>query len=129
MSMRIYLFLGRVAKLYGALVVAAVGVLGVLAFAIAVDTWLVNRSGPKAGDGVHLRYYILPLGGGFLSAVILWRRVIPAGNDLVRAMAGETAGTPLSPAVRVVAWLVVAAVIFCAASFIQCAIFGFFLPS
>ncbi|MGD1032389.1 MAG: hypothetical protein ABSA05_14770, partial [Opitutaceae bacterium] len=69
--MRIYLFLGRAAKLYGALVVAAVGVLGVLGFAIAVDAWVVNRSTPKAGDGVHLRYYVLPLGGAFLSAIIL----------------------------------------------------------
>jgi hypothetical protein len=127
--MRIYLFLGRVAKLYGALVVAAVGVLGVLGLAIAADAWVVNRSGPKAGDGIHLRHYVLPLGGAFVAAIILWRRVIPAGHDFCLTVRPGAPGSPLRSAVRVVGWLAAAAAIFLAASLVQRATFGFFLPS
>ena len=127
-TMRIYLFLGRAAKLYGALVVAAVGVLGVLGFAIAVDAWVVNRSTPKAGDGVHLRYYFLPVGGAFLSATILWRRVIPAGHELWLTLCSGAPGSPFRSAARVVGWLAVAAATFLAASLVQRAAFGLFLP-
>jgi hypothetical protein len=127
--MRIYLFLGRAAKLYGAIAIAAIGVLGVLGFAIGIDAWVVNHSGPKAVDRVHLRYYVLPLGGAFLAAIILWKRVIPAGHDFCLALCAETTASPVRSAVRTAGWLFVAAAVFFTASLLQRATFGFFLPS
>ena len=127
--MRFHFLLGRIGKLYGALVVATVGVVAVLALAIAGDALMVSHSGPTSDHQIHMRYYLLPLGGGFFAALVLWRRVIPAGHDFWRVLFSENGGFQLRSVACVIGWLVIAAGLFLAASVLQRAIFGFFLPS
>lgn len=127
--MRIYLFLGRIAKVYGAMVLGVAAVLAVLAAAIGVDTWVINCSGPRVAEGIHLRFYVLPVCGGLLAAIIVWQRVIPAGHEMCLVYLHEMDGSSFRAALRTAAWIFFAAAVFLAASLVQRAIFGFFLPS
>lgn len=116
-------------------VLACVGVfLAAYAAEIAVDAWIVNHEPGPATDSqtpptVHIRHYLLPVGGFFLSVVAFLRCSVPAGNAAVRVIErGGPVADAIRPALRALAWAAAAAIIFQAAAMLQCLLFGFFLP-
>jgi hypothetical protein len=77
----------------------------------------------------HIRHYVLPWGGFALAAFFFVRRSAPAGRDALWILeAGGTIGEAFGPAVRALAWAVAAIAVFQTAAWLQCRLFGFFLP-
>jgi len=77
----------------------------------------------------HIRHYVLPWGGLFLSAFLFVRRAAPAGRHAIWTIEeGGKIGEAFGPAVRALAWTVAAIAVFQTAIWLQCRLFGFFLP-
>jgi hypothetical protein len=103
---------------------------------IAADVWVVNHPAPNDPFAhympvpvTHIRHYVLPWGGFALAAFLLVRRAMPAGRDAIWTIeVGGTIGEAFGPAVRAFVWTVAAIAIFQTAAWLQCRLFGFFLP-
>ena len=122
--------LSRVAGAFQALIVGAVVLLLTVALGVAVDAWVVNHDGPTPGEhAVHIRHYLLPLGGFALFVIILWRFVLPAAGDAARtALTGGTFGQVVRHAFCAIVWFSVDVALFECAAHLQRQLFGFFLP-
>lgn len=72
---------------------------------------------------------MLPWGGLALAAFLFLRRAAPAGRDALWIIeAGGTIGEAFGYAVRALVWTVAAIAVFQTAIWLQCRLFGFFLP-
>jgi len=120
----------RVAAILRALMVGAIVFLVALVIGIGVDAWVVNsEGGPSNGPVVHIRHYLLPLGGFSVMVVIVLRLALPAGRRTWRHfLNSDSTGQPIPHAARTIAWILVAAGAFGIAVCIQRMLFGFFLP-
>ena len=106
------------------------------ALEIAADVWVVNHPAPNdlfanymPVPVTHIRHYVLPWGGFALAAFFLVRRAMPAGRDAIWIIEiGGTIGEAFGPAARSLAWTVAAVAVFQTAAWLQCRLFGFFLP-
>jgi len=106
------------------------------ALEIAADVWVVNHPAPNDPFAdympvpvTHIRHYVLPWGGFALAAFFLVRRAMPAGRDAIWIIeAGGTIGEAFDSAVRALLWTVAAIAVFQTAAWLQCRLFGFFLP-
>ena len=121
---------------FSTVITAGVLFLAGYAIEIAADVWVVNH--PALNDPfahympvpvTHIRHYVLPWGGLVLSAFLFVRRAAPAGRDAIWSIEiGGTIGEAFGPAVRALAWTVMAIAVFQIAIWLQCRLFGFFLP-
>ena len=83
--MHLYSVLVRIAATLRALTIGAIVFLFALAIGIGVDAWVVNRAGqPPGGPVVHVRHYVLPLGGFVVMVTIVLRLALPAGGRASR---------------------------------------------
>ena len=106
------------------------------AIEIGVDVWVVNHPDPTDPFShlplppvTHIRHYVLPL-VAFASLVLIFlRRVVPAGHDGMWIL--EVRG-PLTMAFgcffRALVWMMVGIAVFQTAAWLQCRLYGFFLP-
>ena len=120
----------------GTVITAGLLFLAGYALEIAADVWVVNHPAPNDPFAhympvpvTHIRHYILPWGGFAMAAFLFIRRAAPAGRDAlwileVRGTIGEAFG----PIVRALVWTVAAIAVFQVAIWLQCRLFGFFLP-
>ena len=123
-------------NLFRTLILAGFLFLSGYALEIAVDVWVVNHPAPNDPFAhyvpvpvTHIRHYVLPWGGLFLSAFLFVRRAAPAGRDAIWTKeVGGTIREAFGPAVRALAWTVAAIAVFQTAIWLQCRLFGFFLP-
>ncbi len=117
---------------------AGVVFLAALTIAIAVDAWFFqdgdstgnNPLGPIVSERVvHVRYYVLPWAGFLISAFLIFRFGVRAGNNAVRVLAdGGSVRTAFGYFARAMGWALSAAVVFAIAASVQRNLFGFFLP-
>jgi hypothetical protein len=104
------------------------------AIEIGVDVWIVNNEpGPRAGSyappAIHVRHYLLPVGGFALAAVLFLRQSVPAGRETLRIIeSGGVIGAAIRPAIRTLVWAFAAAAVFQVARCLQWHLFGVFLP-
>src|SRR5688572_17546122 len=77
-------------------VIAGVVFFAALTIAIVVDAWIHDRAGTTGTDPlgpivaqrvVHVRYYVLPWAGFLISAFLVLRYGVRAGNNAVRILA------------------------------------------
>jgi len=106
------------------------------AIEIVIDVWVVNHPSPTDRFAhyhftpvTHIRHYVLPYGGLALSAFLFLRRAAPAGRDAIWIIeAGGTIAEAFGSAVRALVWTVAAIAVFQTVIWLQCRLFGFFLP-
>jgi hypothetical protein len=121
---------------FGTVITAGFIFLTGYAIEIAVDVWVVNHPSPTDRFAhyhpipvTHIRHYVLPYGGLVLSAFLFVRRAAPAGRDAIWIIeSGGTIAEAFGPAVRALAWTVAAIAVFQRVIWLQCRLFGFFLP-
>jgi hypothetical protein len=123
--------LSRVRGALQVLIVGALVLLLTVALGMAVDAWIVAQARPLPEvQVIHIRHYVLPLGGLAVFAIILWRLVLPAAGDAVRTV---LTGGPFGQFVRLtfcaLIWFAIAVAVLEAAAHIQQHLYGFFLPN
>lgn len=123
--------LGRVKGAFKALKVGATVLLLTVALGVCVDAWIVaHATSVPENQVVHIRRYVLPLGGLVAFALILWRQVLPAFGDAFRAaFTGEPRGQFVRLAFRAIVWLAIAIVVLESAARFQKHLYGVFLPN
>jgi hypothetical protein len=118
----------RLRSLLRTVIICSVIFIAAYAVEIGVDVWIVDHE-PEPASTTHIRYFVLPLGGLALGVILLLRRAVPAGRDALRIVEFRgPAGMALGRACRALAWTVAAIAVFQAAIWLQCQLFGFFLP-
>jgi hypothetical protein len=121
-------------KIVGAALICGGVFMAAYAIEIGVDIWIVNhepgqRTGLYAPPAIHIRHYLLPMGGFALAAFLFLRRSVPAGRETLRTIeSGGITGGVIRPAIRALGWAIVAAAVFQVARCLQWYLFGFFLP-
>ena len=121
---------------FGTVITAGLIFLVGYAIEIAVDVWVVNHPAPTDRFShcwptpvTHIRHYVLPWGGFALSAMLFLRRAAPAGRDALWTIeVGGTIAEAFGHGVRALAWTVAAIAVFQTVIWLQCRLFGFFLP-
>jgi len=121
-------------KIVGAALICGAVFIAAYAFEIGVDVWIVNHepgqgTGSYAPPAIHIRYYLLPVGGFALAAFLFLRRSVPVGRKTLRTIeSGGMTGGVIWPAIRALGWAIVAAAVLQVARCLQWHLFGFFLP-
>jgi hypothetical protein len=104
---------------------------------IGVEVWVVNHPDPADSNTnwqpvppvTHIRHYVLPLGGFALFAMLVLSRALPAMGDAFSIVeARGPMAEPFRYAFRALAWTAAAIAVFQIAIWLQCRLFGFFLP-
>lgn len=121
-------------KIVGAALICGGVFIAAYAIEIGFDVWIVNHE-PGRGTGsyvppaIHIRHYLLPVGGFALAAFLFLRRSVPAARATLWIIeSGGGIGRAIRPAIRTLCWAIAAAAIFQVARSLQWHLFRFFLP-
>ena len=121
-------------KIVGAALICGGVFIAAYAIEIGFDVWIVNHelgrgTGSYVPSAIHLRHYLLPVGGFALAAFLFLRRSVPAGREMLRIIeSGGMTGGVIRPAIRTLGWAIVVAAVFQVTRCLQWHLFGFFLP-